>query len=561
MKKVAMFVTNPCTHDARVMKEAKSLASNGFQVRVFALANAHYEPGIFEQDGYKVQRLKFQNVFKRTQDVIWGVTGKLLLPIRLFFKGLRLTLSFVARSLKLALTLTLTSLAAIPAILIKYIFPGLHSRVFSEDRRLFGINSDSSLDLSRIQLLARRIRIFRVCLNRKLKSWSVKRINRSRILSVLRVFNLALFKIIRFFRLLIIKLKRTIYVLPRSRFRRYYVKSRLFLIKKTNRAVYRLLLPAHKISTYYFFCKSASAEALKWNANIAHAHDLNTMYAAYIVKKNNGAKVVYDSHELWIHRNRVGRKATLETIIDKIAERKLIRYADQIITVCDSIGNWLMDRYSDIPKPAILRNMPYQPEELMGVNDDSGDLKSRLGLSEDSLTMMYTGKITSGRGIEIGIAALSEISNLNLILLGYGEAGYVDDLKQKILSRGVVDRVYFCDPVPYQEVPRFIKGADFALVYIEPICLSYEFALPNKLFESIQAGIPIMGSGLVEIKKVVDGFDVGLCFNSEEELFTKLKSLEGDQLLKWRQNLNKLKNKLSWDVEQNVLFDAYSQLS
>ena len=51
-KKVAMFVTNPCTHDARVMKEASTLAGSGYDVRVYALSNAYNEPGVFEQDGY-----------------------------------------------------------------------------------------------------------------------------------------------------------------------------------------------------------------------------------------------------------------------------------------------------------------------------------------------------------------------------------------------------------------------------------------------------------------------------------------------------------------------------
>ena len=73
-KKVAMFVTNPCTHDARVMKEASTLAGSGYDVRVYALSNAYNEPGVFEQDGYVVHRLKFDNIIQRTRNVLWKLS-------------------------------------------------------------------------------------------------------------------------------------------------------------------------------------------------------------------------------------------------------------------------------------------------------------------------------------------------------------------------------------------------------------------------------------------------------------------------------------------------------
>jgi glycosyltransferase involved in cell wall biosynthesis len=337
--------------------------------------------------------------------------------------------------------------------------------------------------------------------------------------------------------------------------RRVYIKTRNKLIAKVNRLIYKLLLPAHKISTYYYFCKSASKEAEIWGADVAHAHDLNTMYAAYRLKRKfPHTIVVYDSHELWIHRNRVGRKATLEKMLDKVVEKALIKHADGIITVCDSIGDWLSDRYQGIPEPVILRNMPYQINAELS---NQPSLKQRLGISSQSIVMMYTGKITSGRGIEIGIRALTEVENLNLVLLGYGEPSYVDGITRLISELGLESRVFFCDPVPYQEVTSFISGADFALVYIEPICLSYEFALPNKLFESIQAGIPIMGSGLTEIKKLVEGLQVGVCFNSLGELVTHLNKVEPAELARWRANIDKVKDTLCWEREEGRLLEAY----
>ena len=287
---------------------------------------------------------------------------------------------------------------------------------------------------------------------------------------------------------------------------------------------------------------------------------MNTMYAAKLVKRAIGAKVVYDSHELWVHRNRVGRKATVEKILDRWVEKHLITCADAIVTVCDSIGAWLTDHYRGIPEPIIVRNMPHKMnarELAKGIEP----LGQRLNIADGHTTMIYTGKITSGRGIEIGVDALAQIETLHFVLLGYGEQSYVDGLKSKIDDLGLTGRVTFCDAVPHTEVTNFIYGADFALVYIEPICLSYEYALPNKLFESIQAGIPVLCSSLVEIEKVVNEYDIGLCFSDASDLAHKiLTECNKVQLDKWRRSVKNAALDLCWEKEQVKLIDLYTKL-
>jgi len=115
--------------------------------------------------------------------------------------------------------------------------------------------------------------------------------------------------------------------------------------------------------------------------------------------------------------------------------------------------------------------------------------------------------------------------------------------------------------VPHNEVSAFIYGADLALVFIEPICLSYEYALPNKLFESIQAGVPILGSELVEIEKIVKGYDIGLCFKDENDLVAKLNNIDSNTAIKWRENISTHQSELCWDKEQQQIIDLYERVS
>jgi len=545
-----MFVTNPCTHDARVMKEAKTLSDSGYEVRVFALANAYNEPGIFPQDGYIVQRLKFNNIFQRTRDFVWGGVSRILAPIRWFVRVINLG----ALKLKNAVTYGVGVIIVGFLLMLSKIFPDVFSA--KDIRQLRSVGDDRRLAFrSRLSLRLRYIRI-------GIYYWLKTRFSfplRLKTLNLLDHLGWALFRLARANIVLLLKFK-FIYRKSKVAIKRQYRLARNFMIGEINRLIYKVMLPVHKMATYYYFCKNASHEAVKWRADIAHAHDLNTMYAAYLVKKKIKSKIVYDSHELWIHRNRVGRKARLEKFIDKIVEKWLIQYSDVVITVCDSIGDWLMARYSSIPEPVIVRNMPYRFTQQ---KDDVSlvPLKSRLNIPKNDLTMIYTGKLTSGRGLEIGMHALAEIDNLYMVLLGYGEPGYIDSIKSLARTLNVEKRMKFCDAVPHDEVTNFIYGADFALVYIEPICLSYEYALPNKLFESIQAGIPVFGSNLVEIEKLVVKENIGLCFDTPKDLANKIRlNTSAKQLAEWRDSIMTCQTELCWESEQKRLIESYSSL-
>lgn len=556
MKRVAMFVTNPCTHDARVMKEAKSLSENGYEVRIFALSNANYAEGVVNQDNYTVHRLKFDNVFKRTQNTLWKALGAPKRGIKKLFSALSIgILSIIAAPLALA-----------GGVLLPF-FPSLGGSLLNKAKHL--INKDTSnrekvavkKKINKMLLINHFFRKHRVNLYIFLKrNFSFyNRKNLQKIIFKLGFIFLYLtkfvYKLFRTFFLLFKKVSRLILLIKK----RVYTKlkrTRSLIIKKGNRIIYITLLPIHKLTTYYFFCKEAANLASVWQPDIAHAHDLNTLYAAKLVKKNTNSKIVYDSHELWIHRNRVNRKATIEKQLDRIVEKHLIKEADAIITVCDSIGEWLSNKYDSIPKPVILRNMPY----LLSNEHSPHNLKDRYGINKNDIAIIYTGKITTGRGIDIGIKVLEETDNTHFLLLGYGNDDFVFDLEKQILEKKLQDRVTFCAAVPHNEVSSFIAGADIALVFIEPICLSYEYALPNKLFESIQAGIPIMGSNLIEIKKIVDENEVGLCFSNENDLIDKIKNLDEEKIKVWQKNILNKKNSLCWEYESKKLIQSYKKL-
>lgn len=414
MKRVAMFVTNPCTHDARVMKEAKTLASHGYQVKIYALGNSEEQEGLHEsEDNYEIETIVIH----------WLLS----------FKN-RLT-----------------------------------------EKNNHAISSNTVVSSS-------------------------------------------------------IKFK-------------YRLKS-FFLI-------------FYKLCLNHFFRKRASNLALNWNADILHCHDLNTMAIAKTIKPIRQVKVIYDSHELWIHRNRGERNSKLEVVIDKLCEKKLIAYANRVITVSPSIVQWLSNQYSFINKPTLIRNIP---QDLTNKKSKfNKTLKERLELKDDDYLIIYTGKFTSGRGILKTLKSLRNHKNIYFALLGYGDDKYLNSIKKEAQRYNLENQIIILEAVDYTLVSSFIEGADLALVYIEPICLSYRFALPNKLFEAIHANVPILASNLPDISNIVNNYQIGICFDSYN-LNEILKNLTTEQINIWRKNLLLAKSELKWKHEGEKLLKLYESL-
>src|SRR5699024_1081429 len=109
------------------------------------------------------------------------------------------------------------------------------------------------------------------------------------------------------------------------------------------------------------------------------------------------------------------------------------------------------------------------------------------------------------RGIEETIAALPHLDeDVHFVLLGYGERAALDQVWAEAARHGVADRVHLVGAVAPEDVSRSLADGDVAVVHVRPICLSYRYALPNKLFESIRAGLPIAAADLPDMRQVVE---------------------------------------------------------
>ena len=133
-----------------------------------------------------------------------------------------------------------------------------------------------------------------------------------------------------------------------------------------------------------------------------------------------------------------------------------------------------------------------------------------------------------------------------------------------VKSLKLESRIKFINAVLPDEVVSFCKLANTGIAPIKNICKSYYLSLPNKIFEYIQAGIPVMSSDFPEMKRLIDEYNIGDTFDVEDELNIAkvINALYYDRELYkiYCRNSKYAAKQLNWDAEQLKLIDCYEQL-
>jgi glycosyltransferase involved in cell wall biosynthesis len=221
---------------------------------------------------------------------------------------------------------------------------------------------------------------------------------------------------------------------------------------------------------------------------LVHANDGNTMWAGLAAKLATGCALVYDSHELWADRN--GRWEYRPWLI--ACEWLFVRFADAVTTTSPGHARALAGRYR-IATPVVIRNLPER-----GVDPVAPEP-----------VLAYVGGIMPGRGIEQAIDALALLPGVRIRATGPGAPRYRAALLARAELRGVSDRLELRSPVAPREVVDAIAGAAAGLCLIQPVCRSYELSLPNKLFEYLAAGVPVLCSDLPVMACVIGANGLG----------------------------------------------------
>jgi glycosyltransferase involved in cell wall biosynthesis len=236
-------------------------------------------------------------------------------------------------------------------------------------------------------------------------------------------------------------------------------------------------------------------------ADIYHGHDLTGLPAAVLARRrhNPGARLVYDSHELYIDSAAtVGRPGWA---VDWLRRREVdwAGEADALVTVSDGYAEHLRPRLG-IDRVVVVHNCPPRPTEPA---ERTNLIRDALGLPAGTRVVLYTGGLRAGRGVEELALAMLEpgLEHAHLAFLGFGPlAADVEALGADPRFGG---RIHLLPPVAPTDVVRWVSSADVAGMAIQPTNRSYELSTPNKLFEALAAGVPVAGSDFPGFRSIV----------------------------------------------------------
>ena len=292
------------------------------------------------------------------------------------------------------------------------------------------------------------------------------------------------------------------------------------------------------------FNRRAVAALVRLKPALIHANDHNTMWAALAAKALTGSRVVYDAHELWPDRN--GRWEWRPWLL--VTEAWFVRAADRVVTASPGYADRMAARYR-IPPPAVVRNVPAADGRV-----------APPALPSPEPVAVYAGGLMPGRGLEQAIDALPLAHGVRLRLVGPGPPGYAASLRERAARLGVSDRLELRPPVPPGELPAELADAAFGLSLIQPICESYVLTLPNKLFEYLAAGLPVLTSDVPVSADFVRRHGVGEVVPAADTaaiaraMTRMLDPVRRDAL---RPAIEAARSTVTWERESAVLLEAY----
>jgi glycosyltransferase involved in cell wall biosynthesis len=172
--------------------------------------------------------------------------------------------------------------------------------------------------------------------------------------------------------------------------------------------------------------------------------------------------------------------------------------------------------------------------------------------------LLYQGALNIGRGLDWVIDAMPFLKE-NCVLLIIGDGDIKAQLCRKVKQLALEDCIFFCDKMPPEELCRYTKAADIGLCLLENKGLSYYYSLPNRIFDFIQAGVPVLATNFPEIGSIVEGYGTGVVINHyEPEYLSRIIAtmlVEGKKT--YTERLRALSSEFCWEKEEKKLLEIF----
>jgi glycosyltransferase involved in cell wall biosynthesis len=295
------------------------------------------------------------------------------------------------------------------------------------------------------------------------------------------------------------------------------------------------------------------------HADIYHASELTALPACFIVSRLLRKPLIFEIYDLQFPVPYTG--VAFWRRMGPYLYALLLPHCAEVIVTSPLHAQEIRKRYS-VPAITLVRNIPrYQ------VVKKSDRLRKHLGLSPNTRIAIYQGNISSDRGLDILIHAASFLErDTAIVIMGKAKQATLTHLEALISKEGMTDRVKILPPVPYEELLDWTASADIGLTVLPPdFSLNTQTLLPNKLFEYLMAGLPVLSSELDAVADVIKTYDVGQIVHSHtpSDVGRAINTMLADRtaLTRMHQNaLHVVQENLCWEKEKEQLILLYQKV-
>lgn len=287
-------------------------------------------------------------------------------------------------------------------------------------------------------------------------------------------------------------------------------------------------------------------------ASLYYLHAFYQFPAVYCLCRRYGARYIYDAHDFYAQLDADTDASSFwrQWVVpfEQRIEQACMRRAAAVVTVNDGIARLIEARFHR--RPLVLRNV--HDERLD--REPAQTLRERLSLTTEDFLIVSVGNAKAGMAVEPVFTALGRLTRR--VHLAFVGADYERQMEM-VRSRDLATRVHFVPPVKPNEIVPFIRTADAAIILYYARSVDYQFALPNRFFQPIAAGLPILFPDLPEIRRLAEAHGLGLLIDPEsaQSIFEAIISLmsDGDTLAQLKHNIKVARDRLTYQLEEGVL--------
>ena len=289
-------------------------------------------------------------------------------------------------------------------------------------------------------------------------------------------------------------------------------------------------------------------------ADILLANDLDTLLPNYLAAKIKGVPIAYDNHEYF-------------TGVPELIARPRIQ------KIWKSIENWIFPKLSyiytdnfakrslfvdEFKKPVeVVMNVPVLQESVF-------DPQYKLEGVENKFILIYQGTgINVARGTEELTMAMEYLDE-RFLLLFVGSGDVIDVLKAIVKEKSLGNRVRFIPKVPHHILKQYTMQAHLGVTVDKPISENYIYSFPNKVFDYVNAGVPVLASHLQEVERIMNLYGLGTFVESYEpkHIAERIQWVydHPEAYAEWKNNLVHAAKEINWQEQQKVLLAIYKKI-